>query len=478
MSKQWSTYQTAIFDFVENDKGNAIVEAVAGSGKTTTIVEALSRCVGSTIFLAFNKSIAEELKERGVDSRTFHSLTYAPVTRAKGVRSVDANKLRGIVRDKFTEQDNKLYGNLVVKLVGLARQAGVGCLVDDVPNVWAEIIDHHDLEIDEGGTLPRAIELAQKTLALSNRVAAVDFDDLLYLAVKDGISLPKFDIVFVDEAQDTNAIQRAILRKILKPGSRVIAVGDPAQAIYGFRGADSRSMDLIAEEFQATRLPLTVSYRCATSIVNFARQWVAHIEAAPGAAEGSVEQVEQWGPQSFDPKDLIVCRTTAPLVKLAYQMLKAKVPARILGREIGEGLIALVEKLNAAGIERLIDKLSAWEVREVEKAWAKDDEAKAQAVSDKADAIRCVIEGLPQTSYTVPALVEAIRSLFDGAKGATTLATIHKSKGLEADRVWWLNSSMCPSPWARKEWQQQQEINLCYVAATRAKTQLKLIEAQ
>ncbi|HEY3473413.1 MAG TPA: ATP-binding domain-containing protein, partial [Anaerolineales bacterium] len=55
-------------------------------------------------------------------------------------------------------------------------------------------------------------------------------------------------------------------------------------------------------------------------------------------------------------------------------------------------------------------------------------------------------------------------------------STIHKAKGLEADKVFWLNSSKCPSPWARQPWQLQQEYNLCYVATTRAKTTLVLIE--
>ncbi|MBN6046748.1 UvrD-helicase domain-containing protein, partial [Citrobacter sp. ku-bf4] len=119
----------------------------------------------------------------------------------------------------------------------------------------------------------------------------VDFDDLLYLAVKDGISLPKFDFIFVDEAQDTNAIQRALLRKIMRKGSRIVAVGDPAQAIYGFRGADSESLNLIAEEFDAIKLPLSISYRCSTSVVSYAQQWVSHIQAAPGAKAGEVQEL-------------------------------------------------------------------------------------------------------------------------------------------------------------------------------------------
>lgn len=95
MSKTWSPLQTAIFNLIEDPNGgNAIIEAVAGSGKTTTIVEGVKRARGTTIFLAFNKSIAEELKSRGVNARTFHSLTYGAVTQHKGVRTVEADKLR------------------------------------------------------------------------------------------------------------------------------------------------------------------------------------------------------------------------------------------------------------------------------------------------------------------------------------------------------------------------------------------------
>ncbi len=478
MSRTWSTYQNNVFDFVEHGTGNAIVEAVAGSGKTTTIVEALSRVQGASIFLAFNKSIADELKARGVNARTFHSLTYSAVTRFKNTRQVDADKLRRIVRAEFKGNDEVLYGSFVTKLVGLARQLGVGCLVPDVQQVWLDIATLHDLELDnDAADLGRALELASELLSLSNASPMVDFDDLLYLAVKEGLSLPKFDFVFVDEAQDTNSIQRAILRKILKPGARMVAVGDPAQAIYGFRGASSNSMDLIADEFDCTRLPLTVSYRCATSVVNHARTWVDHIEPAPNAPEGVVEDLgTAWKPQVFQQGDLIVCRTTKPIVALGFTLLRNRIPAHIMGKEIGKGLKTLIEKQQAKGIDHLIQKLEAWGEREAEKARAKQDEAKVEQVYDKVDTIMVLIDGLGENRRTVPALLETIDQLFADAVGAVTLATIHKAKGLEADTVYWLNSSQCPSKWARQPWQQQQERNLCYVAVTRAKHTLRLIE--
>ena len=483
MSRQWSEYQQNIFSFIEDESaGNAIVEAVAGSGKSTTIVEGMNRLPEgcSAIFLAFNKSIADELKARGVNARTFHSLTYSPVTRHKNVRSVETDKLRKLVKENMSGNDELLYGSFAQRMVSLARQSGVGCLLADSEAVWNSIADYHDIELEnEEADYARGIELSRDLLSWSNASNMIDFDDMLYLPVKDGLSLPKFDFVFVDEAQDTNAIQRALLRKILKPRSRIVAVGDPAQAIYGFRGADSNSLDLIAKEFNCKRLPLTVSYRCPTSVVEYAKQWVSHIEAAPAAPEGKItDHMQQWTHTLFQPNDLIVCRTTKPLISLGYRLLKNRVPARIMGREIGQGLKSLISKLNAKGIDQLIVKLDAWKLRECEKAIAKQNDAKEQAVCDKAEAVQCLIDGLPETNRTIPALLRVIDDLFSEGTNVVTLATIHKAKGLEADRVFWLNRSQCPSKWARQPWQKQQEMNLCYVAATRAKEELHLLEEQ
>lgn len=475
--KQWSDYQKRIFNFVSDGVGSAIVEAVAGSGKTTTIVEALKSARGSTIFLAFNKSIAEELKARGVNARTFHSLTYGPVLGSKAAQSVDADKLRKLVQEKWEQSQRELYMSFVIRLVGLGRQIGIGCLVPDSPDVWHSIIEHHDLELEhEAASYAHAVQLASDLLEISCASPSVDFDDLLYLAVRDGISLPKFDFIFVDEAQDTNAIQRAILKKIMKPNSRLVAVGDPAQAIYGFRGADSDSLDLIAQEFGCQRLPLTVSYRCPTAVIAHAKNWVSHIEPAPNAPAGEVTELgEAWNPDSFAASDLVVCRTTKPLIELAYSLLRAQKPAFIVGKDIGAGMKSLIKKLNAKGIDALMEKLERWRERETEKARVKNQDAKVESINDKADALLVIIGGLSETERTVSGLITAIDKIFSEKANATKLATIHKAKGLEADKVFWLNYHTCPAKWARQNWQKQQERNLCYVATTRAKQSLILI---
>lgn len=482
---QYSTYQNNFFTFATEGAGNAVVEAVAGSGKTTTMVEAIRRILqkapgASVIFLAFNKSIAEELKSRGVNARTFHSLTFGPVTRAKKVKAVNGDKVRDLIDLYFgnNESEARTYGPFVNKLVGLGKNMGIGCLIEDTEANWNDLATHHDMELEsDTAQWGVALRYASTILQLSNMQPALDFDDLLYLAVKDGVSLPKFDYVFVDEAQDTNAIQRAILRKIMHDKSRLFAVGDAGQAIYGFRGSDNDALDLIANEFSATKLPLTVSYRCPTAVIAHAKQYVSHIEAAPDAPAGSVKSLEdQWKPTQFKANDLVLCRTTRPLISLAYQMLQARIPVRIMGKDIGVGMKSLIKRMNCNSIDNLVVRIETWATREVEKAKAKKLDAKAEAIRDKADCVLFLIKTLKEIKRTVPGLYEVIDHLFSDQQNVTVLSTIHKAKGLEADRVYWLNSSACPAKWARQEWQKQQEINLCYVATTRAKKELVLIE--
>lgn len=468
---------------VAQQQAHAIIEAVAGSGKTTTLVEALKRTKHAAIFLAFNKSIAEELKRRvprNVQARTFHSLCFKPVLEAVGAKDINADKIKQLTKLSLPMFDHGLYGAFVRRLVGLARNDGLGALRDASSEAFYAIVEQHDIQLEhEDASIEKGIQYAQRILELSNESKEIDFDDLLYFAVLKGIKLPTFQWVFVDEAQDTNAIQRAILRKILAPGGRLVAVGDPAQAIYGFRGADSNALDLISEAFSpCLRLPLSVTYRCPTSVVEKAKAYVPQIEACEGAPAGSVEDLGlKWLLTDLGSHDIVVCRNTKPLLDLGYRLMQAKIPLRILGREIGEGLVSLIRKCDGGtGFDDFLLALERWREREVQRAIAKGNDAKAEAIDDKAGAVTVLSGGLPENDRTTDALIRIIQSLFTDSNSRVTLSTIHKAKGLESNTVWWLAPSLCPSRWAKKPWQQQQERNLCYVAITRAKERLVLIE--
>ena len=330
-----SKYQQDLFNFVEKGRGSCVLVAVAGSGKTTSVIEAL-RFVKpglSVKLLAFNTTIAKELTERlterGLDPRyvsaaTFHSLCFGAVRKyldALGVRvgKPDGNKLRTLLHDMLGKEsaDYAAYGDFAAKLVGLARGDGIGVLTPDTLAAWAALSSHHDLQLEtDDATEEKGIEIARRLLQRSNAAAAqgvIDFDDMLYCVLLWKLRLWQNDWVFIDEAQDTNPVRRAIAKLALRPGGRLVAVGDPRQAIYGFTGASHDAIDLIKSEFNAIELPLTVSYRCARSVVELAQTVVSHIEAAPNADEGSVRRCLLHEALPLLTKtDAVLCRQTAP----------------------------------------------------------------------------------------------------------------------------------------------------------------------
>jgi superfamily I DNA/RNA helicase len=270
---------------------------------------------------------------------------------------------------------------------------------------------------------------------------------------------------------------------MLKRGGRLVAVGDRHQAIYGFTGADSNALDLIAKAVNAKSLPLTVTYRCPKSVVAYAQQYVNHIQAHESAPEGVVRNLSDETPihTVAKPGDAILCRFNAPVVKLAYTFIAAGVPAKVEGREIGTGLKTLAKRWKIKTFNALLGKLETYQEREVAKYRAKEQESNAVAVEDKVNCLKLIIQRVMDKNKPgnpIDALCAEIDSIFSDDIGAecVLLSTIHKSKGREWDTVYWLQTG--PSKWARKDWELEQEKNLCYVAATRAKNELVLTQVE
>lgn len=489
-----SPYQRAIFDWVANDDGNAIVQAVAGSGKTTTIVEATKRFDPEerVLFLAFNKAIVEELRDKlpdNAEAATFHSKAFAALRRLGISFKLDTNKTRNLIRtaQELDLIDPKELDDLlvqIVKLIGYAKNGGVGIYThpDDM-SVWQTMIDYYGVDSGDHGD-DRLIEIAWMVFSAGNHKVnrtVIDFDDMLYQSVKHNVAFPQYDWVLVDEAQDTNALQRAILHKLLAPNGRLIAVGDRNQALYSFRGADSTAMDLIAHEFSAIELPLSISYRCPRKVVELAQAIVPHIEASDRAPEGSVVTLNEWDPSVFTATDAVICRLNAPLITLAYRVIRSGRGCKIVGRDIGQGLISLIKRMKAANIDDLEEKLSAWMTRELTKANAKEDAAKAQRIEDQCESIFAAIDASNlDDNGSVDALCASISRLFDdSANGSVlTLSTIHRAKGREWNRVYILDRQLMPSKWATRDWQIEGERCCEYVAITRARQELVFIETE
>lgn len=488
-----------IFDAIVANERNLQIQAVAGSGKTTTIVKALEMVPSDerVLFLAFNKSIANELGDRvpyHCEARTLNSLGHRAVTshllaeeiiRNRRQLTLDSDKMRNLMFDmedagEIDSDTVKFIGFKALQMARLAKGYGVipdsseGLQPDD-DAFWWHIIDHHDLDVEVrqfGRIAGLARELLRKSLA---NLTTIDFDDQLYLPFVLDMDIQKFDRVFVDEAQDLSPLQHDLLARTLRPSSQLVAVGDPNQAIYGFRGADSNSMQTLQKRFDTLALPLHVSYRCPSLVVKEAQKDVPHIKAPDGAPDGIVDQKTK-SPEDIDWKggDLVVCRTTAPVVALAYDLIRQNIRAEVLGRQIGKGLVKLLKKLKVRSVDDLPAALRAWEKKETEKARKRRaPEATLHRIHSKVECLTV----LSEDATSISAMISTITDLFIGDRDSNkvTLCTVHKAKGLEADRVFILNRHLMPHPMAKKPWQVKQEHNLRYVAVTRAKKELRFI---
>lgn len=472
--------QEAIWDELLNGSRHVIVEAVAGSGKTFTITQYAMRDKTRRIGLvAFNKHIATELTERmggqtNVECMTYHSLGYKTVRQSVrfSVR-VEQYKVMDML-DRISlpvsEKQEKQAKYRIAALVSLAKTYGVKERAE-----LERIADLHDLDMN--GMSEMVLDYTPKILQkCRDEVRTVDFDDMVWLPMELGLKVPQYDVLCVDEYQDTGLTQQWIA---VRGGKRVVAVGDKFQAIYGFRGADSKSFDRLREQLpNVVTFPLTLTRRCPKSHVRLAQQLVPQIQALDDAPEGKVRQIDEEGALGeMHPGDLVVCRVNAPLLGTAYKLIRRGVKAVVRGRDIGQGIVKLVEKAErrvGSDIVEVMKEAGQIVQMDVAKFQAMPNgkgEQRAAAAQDKYD---CLVE-LAQEAQTVTELKRTIASLFadfeeDGTpKNAVVLGTVHRTKGLEGSRVYVLKPELIPHPMAKRESDQKQEINLAYVAITRAK---------
>lgn len=522
LSKQESLKDTA---------PHLIIEARAGTGKTTTLIEGLKRMKGldsrlvpspqqakvweamersgeaakTICFVAFNKSIAEELKQRvpqGCEAMTMHGMGYKAVNRAFTL-SGPPNSYR--VQDIISElletdiREIRKYKPTVIKateeLVGLCKMNLVGfngpTLASSGNNgySWEEELSNlaSYYDVDLNGSAEEVFRLVPRVLERCKNVAqdgCIDFNDMIWLPVVLGLPLFQYDVLLVDEAQDLNRCQQALAKKA---GRRLILCGDPKQAIYGFAGADSQSMSRMEAELEATQrgvehLSLTVTRRCGMAIVAEAKKIVTDFDAFDSNPAGKISSApyptDPTGSERPKPHytdlvsdgDMVLCRVNAPLVSQCFRFLKAGRKATIQGRDVGQGLINTVKKLGASGVEQLISKLDDWLRAEQKKENAKrnPNENKLIALQDRRDCILAFCED--QT--TIDGVIQKIEHVFTDDKSSVgiRLSSIHKAKGLEAKRVFLLKpkGAECPHPMAKTAWQKEQERHLLYVAITRA----------
>lgn len=514
-----SEQQQAFFDALAQG-GNVALRARAGTGKTTTLVEALRGehvKEQSALFLAFNSQIAAELKNRApawVDVCTMNALGKRLMTEKFGPNTVDKRKhIRHI--GEILEKMDPLFRGLWPK----ARQYRLKKIVEAVqqnmhrvsvslPPAVERIVTTEEVPRDKFVGTPEQLEkkrnearelysdMAKRLLqSMWADVTRLTFDEQIWMAFHRGLFVPNHPMIMVDEAQDFNELQIECVKRLAGDSTRVVVVGDPRQAIYGFRGAHARAFDEFVSMLGARVLPLTVTRRCGTEIVNLAARIVPDFAAASGAHSGSVSFVERDALLADAvPGDMVISRTNAPLVRTCLRLMTQGKPAAIVGRDIASSLVAIPDLAPVcASLVELSRKIH--ERYDLKCKQAEEREEPLDTIEDERACVIAIVtcsESLENACKRVDAIAAA--SSDDSADDSKIrLMSTHKAKGLEANRVWVLANtyrvppsvSGAPTSHPRPAKGQatvsrdalNEEENLWYVAITRARDELYLVAA-
>lgn len=495
---------------VEAGKGrqSLMITAYAGCAKTTTL-ELVGKVIKApALALAFNVSIKKELERRfepNFQVKTLNGLGYGALMRAlpgTSFQPPDGRKLGKLITHVARDQKIDLLSeqwettrDLVSQAMaqGLVPRDEGRPLVSDNEATWNSLMDSCDILPEDRQFF---YSLAYQVLEANNRLARegiISFDDQVYFSVCVAGQFPKFPVMVVDEAQDLSPLNHAMLELAKRDDGRLIVVGDPKQAIYAFRGADSRSMAklrLLKPPEVWIDLPLTLTFRCPKIIVERQQAHAPGFRAAESNAPGRVLQIgtlnlmdgkREWGwkdvfAASGGKRVAVLCRNNAPLIGLAFKLLRNRVSVQMAGRDIGKGLIAISKKIfpeDFTGRDEMKGMLDEWQQSEVSAAQVMDKPEVADAANDKAESLRAVMSFAEVEDAAT--LRATLKSLFDREDGQVFLSTIHRAKGLEWDAVLHLDPWRVPSKWAREAAEAgnpgslEQEHNLKYVCETRTR---------
>lgn len=476
--------QLAIYDWVRYDDGNLVIRARAGAGKTTTLIN-LSKLLNQTksaTFLAYNKHIQEELKTKQakdiLSSKIFiytsHGLGFSAIKKKYPNIEVDEFKADKVIARNIKSWDMSQVANPIEYVGNLKKMIDLIRLTLTFDKMKViDLADKHDIKFDLED-VGRCFLVLEHML---NDKQTIDFTDMVYLPVADKkIWLFPQDYILVDEAQDLSKAQHELIRKMIKwdkatkqPITRMIFCGDDLQAIYGFTGADTNSFENLTRFPNTKVLPLTISFRCAKNIIKEANKIVPDIRAREDAPDGIVRTgsaIDEAGDGDF-----ILARKTLPLVRLFFNFLVMKKKATIKGSDFGINLIHMIEDSSSLGQlgAKLTNNLKTFrEKLERSGVFNVNEHTGYVMLSDKIE----VLNFLMKMVNTVDELKQAILGIFrDNVGDGITLSTVHKAKGLEADRVFIVRPDELPMG-VSKGWMYQQEMNLKYIAITRAKNEL------
>ena len=475
-------YQQAICEAAMARQKHVVTRGVAGCGKTTTIMHVLEDFPGA------NKR-ASTSHSYGFNAYRFHVSKH-------GIKNVDVDQykvptlLAQLLHVDQLNADDQARANQkigpAVKLISYMKNQGFLAIRSEATDDdLREICMKFDISLPDpidGITEEEIFDLARQGLTASNnQIKIIDFDDMIYLPLLLKVNFLWNELILVDESQDLNPTQIALIKRAANDRAQVIFVGDENQAIFGFRGADVEAINSVTEIFDAIKLPLTTCWRCPKAVIRLAQQIVPEIEAAPDAIEGLVDTIyENDMFAKAEAGDFILCRTTAPLVDACMKFIRSGKAATVRGRDIGQGLQALCDKIKrrrSCKGKNVMDAIFTYRDEMTPKLSHPRKESQLQSLTDKLDTLTVLAEecdSIDQLKAKIESIFSEVKDQ-DDMKNLIVCSTAHKAKGLEAENVYIIRPDLMPHPAARQAWQQKQEMNLKYVAITRATRELHFV---
>ena len=407
MSFEPSNYQKSILNYIDSNSGNLLVDAKAGSGKTSTLCLIADKIINQDkkcLFLAFNKSIVQELQNRiisdNVQIKTLHSLgltflrSYLYKKHAENyILEVDQHDDRikewvqnsfaqncdtefRIANSELSDSDFKdLLGDVlreISQMVNYSRLYNANyhdyeqlyklapklCWNlknwDDIglknfPKVIEEVIDKikYDFENPENDSFGKPIY-------------KVGYTDMIYFPCLYKMNVPYsirqyLDFVLVDETQDLSCLQQLFLKLLINYNTRLIAVGDEKQSIYAFAGADTQSIRNLKRNFALEELPLNICYRCPENVIKIAQEIVPSIDwnhSRDDKGEVKFLQEKDLG-SSIKANDVILARRNNDLVRLYKKLvLDDKISVKFKNTEMVTTIVNEIKRVIKEYIKR------------------------------------------------------------------------------------------------------------------------------
>lgn len=469
-------YTSEQLQVIEERAPLVAVNAFAGAGKTSTLIGfAQARQRQRILYLAFNRAIAEEAASKmpsNVTAKTAHSLAWGAA--ASALRHKISNKIPPAQALACLSKKHKLKDDLQsLKLCAQAID-----LLGDFLYSQSHDIEAHFARSEYGEIEPLAKNLAKDIWLESSRpdgALPATHDTYFKLWQLSRPVLP-FDAILLDEAQDTNP---ALFDIFMSQGAQKVLVGDRHQNIYGFR----RSMNAMAAAASvAKNLRLTKSFRFGGNIAKFANKILHTYTDEDAKIEGCAPHEDVVSETFLSPEKYqtaILTRTNAGLFEIGA----------VFASKGGRHKLRLLGEFSDYAFDDTLDiyylmRGARSEIRSKRiAAFGSFSSMKAQAEATNDDEIKCRIRVVEQYGGAIPDIYRKLKQMVEDGnsspKGALVMTTMHRSKGCEWDQVIiGLDAKHLPRLKMIRSPDLGDEVNLMYVAATRAKKSLVVRERE